>query len=103
MRLDQFLKKVLLFKSRNQALLAFKKGLILVNDRPAKASHEVKVGDLIAIEYPSMFLKIRVIDIPRGNVSKKEREKYYTVIERRKREVMEESEFIRWLMGDEFE
>ncbi len=104
MRLDQFLKKVLLFKSRNQAIQAIKKGLVYINDRKAKPSCEVKPGDTVSIDYPIMFVKIRVIAIPSGNVAKRDREKYYQVLESRKKELIEEeSEFMKWLMGDEFE
>lgn len=47
MRLDLFLKKSLLVKSRAKAQDFIEGGSVLLNGRTVKPSHEVKVGDRI--------------------------------------------------------
>ncbi len=104
MRLDLYLKKVLIFKSRSQAHEACKKGLVTLNNARAKGSMNVHPGDVITVDFPGMFMKFKVLEIPKGNVSRKDREKYYRVLETRKKEIIKErSQFMEWLMGDEFE
>ena len=104
MRLDSFLRKVLIFKSRSQAHEACKKGLVTLNSAPAKGSAKVRPGDIITVDFPAMFIKFEVLEIPEGNVSRKNREKYYKLLETRKKEITKEhSPFMEWLMSDEFE
>ncbi len=104
MRLDLYLKKVHIFKSRTQAHDACKKGRVSLNGKLAKGSQEIQPGDIVEIDFPGLYLKISVLEIPKGNVSKKDREKFYSVIDKRKKDILEEkSEFIEWLMSDEFE
>ena len=47
MRLDKFLKVSRLIKRRTVANEACDAGRVLINDRPAKASAQVKAGDLL--------------------------------------------------------
>ena len=49
MRLDKFLKVSRLIKRRTIANEACDAGRVLVNDKPAKASLNVKAGDMIEI------------------------------------------------------
>ncbi len=104
MRLDLYLKKVHIFKSRTQAHEACKKHRVYLNGNMAKGSQEVQPGDVVEIDFPALYLKINILEIPKGNVSKKDREKFYSVIDKRKKDILgEKSEFIEWLMSDEFE
>ena len=49
MRLDKYLKISRLVKRRTVANEACDAGKVLVNDKPARASYEVKVGDVIEV------------------------------------------------------
>ena len=51
MRLDKYLKVSRLIKRRTLAKEVAEAERILVNDKPAKPSKELKVGDLITIEF----------------------------------------------------
>ena len=63
MRLDKYLKVSRLIKRRTVANEACDAGRVLVNDRPAKASCEVKVGDTIEIAFGTRNVKVEVLDI----------------------------------------
>ena len=57
MRLDKFLKVSRLIKRRTVANEACDAGRVLVNDRPAKASAQVKAGDVLEIQFGSTVKK----------------------------------------------
>ena len=63
MRLDKYLKISRLLKRRTVANEACDAGRVLVNDRPAKASAQVKAGDTIEIQFGSKNVKVEVLDI----------------------------------------
>ena len=63
MRLDKYLKISRLIKRRTVANEACDAGRVLVNDRPAKASYDVKVGDIIAITFGEKTLRVEVTDV----------------------------------------
>ncbi len=63
MRLDKFLKVSRLIKRRTVANEACDAGRVLVNDKPAKASTQVKVGDIIEIAFGQKTVKVRILDI----------------------------------------
>ncbi|MCR4843057.1 MAG: RNA-binding S4 domain-containing protein [Eubacterium sp.] len=63
MRLDKFLKVSRLIKRRSVANEACDAGRVLVNDRPAKASTKVKVGDTIEIQFGTKSVKVRVLRV----------------------------------------
>jgi ribosomal 50S subunit-recycling heat shock protein len=77
MRIDVFLKKVLLFKKRSEAKKMCGDRLILINGKESKPSHSVNVNDVISIETREGKNKYRVLTIPEGNVSKDDTEEYY--------------------------
>ena len=56
MRLDKYLKVSRLIKRRTA-------GRVLVNDRPAKASVNVKAGDIIEIQFGTSSVKVEVLDV----------------------------------------
>ena len=51
MRLDKYLKVSRLIKRRTVANEACDNGLVTVNDKPARASYEVKEGDKISLRF----------------------------------------------------
>jgi len=63
MRLDKFLKVSRLIKRRTVANEACDAGRVLVNEKPAKASLNVKVGDIIEIGFGSKAVKVEVLDV----------------------------------------
>ena len=63
MRLDKYLKVSRLIKRRTVANEACDAGRVMVNDKVAKASVDVKVGDTIEIAFGQKTVKIRVLDI----------------------------------------
>lgn len=60
MRLDKYLKVSRLIKRRTVANEACDAGKIIVNGNVARASYNVKVGDIIEINMGARFLKIKV-------------------------------------------
>lgn len=63
MRLDKFLKVSRLIKRRTVANEACDAGRVMVNDKVAKASVDVKVGDVIEIAFGQKSVKVKVLDI----------------------------------------
>lgn len=81
MRLDKFLKVSRLIKRRTVANAVSEMGRVLVNGNSAKPAKQLKVGDIIEIEYSSKTEKIEVLIIPAGNVSVQEAPSLYKIIE----------------------
>ena len=73
MRLDKFLKVSRLIKRRTVANEACDAGRVMVNGKPAKASVNVKIGDIIEIAFGTKTVKVRVLDIM--DTTKKEQAK----------------------------
>ena len=63
MRLDKYLKVSRLVKRRTVANEACDAGQIFVNDRAARASYEVKVGDRISVHFGTRTLCVEVLSI----------------------------------------
>lgn len=63
MRLDKYLKVSRLIKRRTVANEACDAGRVLVNDKPAKASVNVKIGDVIQIQFGTKTVKVEVLDV----------------------------------------
>lgn len=63
MRLDKYLKISRLIKRRTIANEACDAGRVLVNDKVCKASYDVKVGDVIGIQFGSKTVEVRVLEI----------------------------------------
>ncbi len=63
MRLDKFLKVSRLIKRRTVANEACDAGRVLVNDKPAKASLNVKTGDVIEIKFGEKAVRVEVLDV----------------------------------------
>ncbi len=63
MRLDKFLKVSRLIKRRTVANEACDAGRVRINGKPAKASANVKVGDVIEIGFGGKEVRAEVLDI----------------------------------------
>ncbi|MRI83185.1 MAG: hypothetical protein C6I00_02065 [Nitratiruptor sp.] len=64
MRIDKFLSAVNIVKRRTIAQDMIKEGVVYLNGSRAKASKEVKVGDIIAIRYLKGERRYKVLAIP---------------------------------------
>ena len=79
MRLDKYLKVSRLIKRRSVANDACDADRILVNGRQAKASYQVKVGDVLEIAFGQRTLKVEVTQVA-DNVSKSDAPAMYKEI-----------------------
>ena len=68
MRLDKYLKVSRLIKRRTVANTVSEMGRVLVNGIAAKPAKQLKVGDIISIEYKNMIKQYKVLIIPTGNI-----------------------------------
>lgn len=76
MRLDKFLKVSRLIKRRTVANEACDAGRVLVNDKPAKASQNVRAGDILEIQFGTNSVKVEVLDV-QETVKKDEAKELY--------------------------
>ncbi len=63
MRLDKYLKVSRLIKRRTVANEACDAQRVSLNGKPAKASAEVKIGDIIEIQFGTKTVKVRITEI----------------------------------------
>lgn len=63
MRLDKFLKVSRLIRRRTVANEACDAGRVMVNEKPAKASVNVKKGDMIEIQFGTKSVRVEVLDV----------------------------------------
>ena len=63
MRLDKYLKVSRLIKRRSVANDACDAARVTVNGKAAKASYDVKLGDLITVTFGTKSLTVKVLDI----------------------------------------
>ncbi len=76
MRLDKFLKVSRLIKRRTVANEACDAGRVLINERPAKASAQVKAGDVLEIQFGSKAVRVEVLNV-QETVKKEEAQELY--------------------------
>jgi Ribosome-associated heat shock protein implicated in the recycling of the 50S subunit (S4 paralog) len=76
MRLDKFLKVSRLIKRRSVANEACDAGRVLINERPAKASVKVKVGDILEIQFGVKSVKVEILNV-QETVKKEEAQELY--------------------------
>lgn len=88
MRLDKWLKLSRVIKRRTVAQMACEQGRVFVNDRTAKSSTTLRLGDRVHIELGSRALTLSVAELPEKAPPAQEASRLFTVIEdiRRPRE-----------------
>ncbi len=64
MRLDKFLKVSRVIKRRTVANDAADAGRVKVNGKQVKPSYEVKLGDVVEIQFGDKISKFEIINIP---------------------------------------
>ena len=79
MRLDKYLKVSRLIKRRTVANEACDNGRVMINDKVAKASTDVKVGDIITISFGNKETKVKVVDV-QETVKKDEAKDLFTYL-----------------------
>ena len=73
MRLDLFLKLSRLCPRRTIAQELCDAGLVLLNGRPAKSGHAVKVGDEMTVRRRQQQTVVRILNVPENaNVSRRD-------------------------------
>ena len=79
MRLDKYLKVSRLIKRRTVANEACDSGRVMINDKPAKASANLKVGDVINIKFGNKEVNAEVLSIAE-TVRKEDAENMYKLL-----------------------
>ncbi len=80
MRLDKFLKVSRIIKRRTVANEACDAGRVIVNGKPQRASYDVKVNDVIEIEFGARHFKAQVLKVAE-TVKKEDADALYKIIE----------------------
>ena len=80
MRLDKYLKVSRIIKRRTVANEACDNGRVLVNGKVARASYDVKVGDLLEISFGTRTFKAKVLAVAE-TVRKDDASLMYNVME----------------------
>ncbi len=79
MRLDKYLKNARLIKRRTVANDACRQGRVKLNGKVAKAGAEVKIGDIIEIQFGEKLLKVEINNIS-DHVSKSDAASLYAIL-----------------------
>ena len=87
MRVDKLLSKLCLVKTRSIAKNACDKKLVKINGKTAKASAMIIDNDIIDYELYGYFNKIKIIEVPKRNVSKVKAPEFYEILDRGKLEL----------------
>ncbi len=80
MRLDKYLKVSRLIKRRTVANEACDSERVCVNGRQAKASYDVKEGDIIEITFGEKTLKVRVVSVKEHALKGEAAEMYEAIV-----------------------
>jgi ribosomal 50S subunit-recycling heat shock protein len=80
MRIDKFLKNSRLIKRRTIAKEACEQNRVFVNDKPAKPGTEIKIGDIIHIEFGKSQLTAKILKLSES-MKKEDAVTMYEIIE----------------------
>ena len=83
MRVDKFLKISRILKRRTSSKELALHQRIKINDRLVKPSHEVKIGDILEVQYGSRILGVRILSIQEKVKKETAMEMYEVVFEKR--------------------
>jgi ribosomal 50S subunit-recycling heat shock protein len=84
MRLDSFLSDTRLIKRRTQAKKACENKIVLVDGVVAKPGKEVRVGQIITINFTNKTLEVEILEIPQKSVKKEEAKNFYKILREEK-------------------
>lgn len=88
MRLDKYLKVSRIIKRRTLAKDVCDQGRVSINGHQAKASSEVKIGDLITLRLGQKELTAKVLDV-KENPRKEEADLLYEIVSEKRIETNE--------------
>ena len=80
MRLDKYLKVSRIIKRRTVANEACDAGRVEINGKVAKASVDVKIGDIVAIRFGDKTTKFEILEV-KENVRKEDTAAMYRMVE----------------------
>lgn len=80
MRIDKFLNAVNITKRRSIAEDMLKNKVVYINEMQVKKAKEVKIGDIIKIQYLEYCDIFKVIDIPKTKSTPKSRQGDYVCL-----------------------
>ena len=80
MRLDKYLKVSRIIKRRTVANEACDQGRVIVNGKVARASYDVKVGDVLELRFGEKLTKMEVLNVVE-HVGKEGASELYRVIQ----------------------
>ena len=83
MRLDKFLKVSRIIKRRPIAKIVVDGGKAKLNGRVAKAGSEVKVGNILELEYYDKYFKFEILGVPMRDIPKDKAQDLIQIIETR--------------------
>jgi ribosomal 50S subunit-recycling heat shock protein len=87
MRLDIYLASARILKTRSLVKSAVDENMVYLNGRQAKAAASIKIGDIIEVDTPRFYKKIRVLAMPTKNLPKTLAAGLYENLEERKKEL----------------
>lgn len=79
MRIDKYLKLTRIIKRRTIAQEACDQGRVMINDKVAKAGSQVKIGDIIEIQFGTKTMKYEVLDL-KEHVKKEDVDNLYRML-----------------------
>jgi ribosomal 50S subunit-recycling heat shock protein len=88
MRLDKFIAAARILKSRSLVKTAADDDMVYLNGNRAKPASNVKTGDIIEVDTPRFYKKIKIVDFPAKNMKKAEAVNLYETLEERKKELI---------------
>ncbi len=80
MRIDSLLKALCLVKTRSLARKGCETGNVRISGAVVKPSREAVEGDIIEIRWPGHSLVIELLEMPKGQTSKKDAPRFYRIV-----------------------
>ncbi|HFC9328159.1 TPA: RNA-binding S4 domain-containing protein [Enterococcus faecium] len=88
MRLDKFLKISRIIKRRSVAKEVADKGRIQINGKLVKSSSDVKVGDILKVQFGNKTLEVKITEL-HESTKKEDAQKMYEIISENRTETLE--------------
>lgn len=77
MRIDKFLNSVNITKRRSIAEDMLKEGVVFLNGQSVKKSKEIRIGDIIKLQYLDSSEEFKVLQIPKTKSTPKSKQNEY--------------------------
>ncbi len=91
MRLDKYLKVARILKKRTLSKQLADEQRVLVNGKVAKPAHDVKIGDVLTVQFGNKEVELRILNIVK-QANKHDAELLYEIIAERELVVNEQLE-----------